>query len=197
MVWVSTSTTRRRLREAGLIGRKQRKKPRLTSRHKKSRLEFARTHIDSWTVGPSHLDSYLISIQSKIRWDQITTMVQEQNPTSVKELWTAINSAWEGFPSDRLNDLIASTSRVNGKKGISYGDSTVLEWSLDHLQYDILVLFECLITRQIIVFSTNLHLSITNRLLQQLYYQLIKTAHDLSTTFGLSKEYLQFGLWKI
>ena len=35
---VSTSTTQRRLREAGLIGRKPRKKPRLTSRHKKSRM---------------------------------------------------------------------------------------------------------------------------------------------------------------
>ena len=46
---MSTSTIRRRLREAGLIGRKPRKKPRLTSRHKKSRLEFARTHKD-WTA---------------------------------------------------------------------------------------------------------------------------------------------------
>ena len=44
-------------------------------------------------------------------WDQIKTMVQEQNPTSVKELWTAINSAWESFPSDRLNNLIVSMSR--------------------------------------------------------------------------------------
>ena len=49
VVSVSTSTTRRRLREAGHIGRKPRKKPRLTSRHKKSRLEFARTHKD-WTA---------------------------------------------------------------------------------------------------------------------------------------------------
>ena len=44
-------------------------------------------------------------------WDQIKTMVREQNPTSVKELWTAINSAWEGFPSDGLNNLIVSISR--------------------------------------------------------------------------------------
>ena len=43
-------------------------------------------------------------------WDQIKTMVQEQDPTSVKELWTAINSAWEGFPSDRLNNLIVIDS---------------------------------------------------------------------------------------
>ena len=48
-VSVSISSTRRRLREAGYIGRKPRKKPRLTSRHKKSRLEFARTHKD-WTA---------------------------------------------------------------------------------------------------------------------------------------------------
>ena len=41
---------------------------------------------------------------------QIKTMVQEQNPTSVKELWTAIN-AWESFPSDRLNNLIVGMSR--------------------------------------------------------------------------------------
>ena len=44
-------------------------------------------------------------------WDQIKTMVKEQNPTSVKELWTATNSALEGFPSDRLNYLIVSMSR--------------------------------------------------------------------------------------
>ena len=44
-------------------------------------------------------------------WDQIKTMVQEQNPTSVKELWTAINSASESFPLDRLNNLIVSMFR--------------------------------------------------------------------------------------
>ena len=44
-------------------------------------------------------------------WDQIKTMVQEQNPTSVKELWTAINFAWESFPFDGLNNLIVSVSR--------------------------------------------------------------------------------------
>ena len=69
VVSVSTSTTRRRLREAGHIGRKPRKKPRLTSRHKKSRLEFARTHKD-WTAEQWSqvigLHSHLISIQSKI-----------------------------------------------------------------------------------------------------------------------------------
>ena len=42
--------------------------------------------------------------------DQTKTVVQEQNPTSVKELWTATNSAWEGFPSDRLNNLMVSMS---------------------------------------------------------------------------------------
>ena len=44
-------------------------------------------------------------------WNQIKTMVQEQNPASVKELWTDINSAWEGFQSDKLNNLIFSMSR--------------------------------------------------------------------------------------
>ena len=44
-------------------------------------------------------------------WDQIKAMAQEQNPTSVKELRTAINSTWEGFPSYRLNNLIVSMSR--------------------------------------------------------------------------------------
>ena len=51
-------------------------------------------------------------------WDQIKTMAQEQNPTSVKELWTAINSAWEGFPSDRLNNLIVSISRMCTKESL-------------------------------------------------------------------------------
>ena len=44
-------------------------------------------------------------------WNQIKTMVQKQNPTSVKELWTDINSAWKGFQSDKLNNLIVSMSR--------------------------------------------------------------------------------------
>ena len=48
-VSVSISTTRRRLREAGHIGRKPRKKPRLTWQNKKARVEFARTHKD-WTA---------------------------------------------------------------------------------------------------------------------------------------------------
>ena len=44
-------------------------------------------------------------------WNQIKTMVQEQNPASVKELWTDINSAWEGFQSDKLNNLIVTMFR--------------------------------------------------------------------------------------
>ena len=41
-VHISSSTTRRRLREAGLNGCKTRQKPRLTARHKRARLQFAR-----------------------------------------------------------------------------------------------------------------------------------------------------------
>ena len=46
---VSSSTARRRLREAGLNGCKSRQKPRLTSRHKKARLQFVRSHKD-WSA---------------------------------------------------------------------------------------------------------------------------------------------------
>ena len=45
----STSTIQRRLREAGLNGRKARSTPHLTARHKKAHLEFARVHKD-WTA---------------------------------------------------------------------------------------------------------------------------------------------------
>ena len=48
-VRISSSTIRRRSREAGLNGCKTRKKPRLTARHKKARLEFARLH-KNWTA---------------------------------------------------------------------------------------------------------------------------------------------------
>ena len=47
-IHVSISTTQRRLREAGLHGRKARRKPRLTALHRKARLEFAKVHRD-WT----------------------------------------------------------------------------------------------------------------------------------------------------
>ena len=45
---ISISTTQRRLREVGLIGRKPRRKPRLTVKHKKARIAYARAHRD-WT----------------------------------------------------------------------------------------------------------------------------------------------------
>jgi ribosomal protein L18 len=48
-VHISVSTTRRRPREAGLNGRKPRKKLRLTFRHNKVRLQFARTDRN-WTA---------------------------------------------------------------------------------------------------------------------------------------------------
>ena len=48
MVSISSST-RRRLREAGLKGCTSRQKPRLTKRHKKTRLEFATLH-KNWTA---------------------------------------------------------------------------------------------------------------------------------------------------
>ena len=71
--------------------------------------------LDSWTVVQSHWPAQSLDLNLiENPWDQIKTMVQEQNPTSVKELWTAKNSAWEGFPSDRLNNLIVSVSRGCG-----------------------------------------------------------------------------------
>ena len=47
-VHISSSTTRR-LREAGLNGCKTRQKPRLTARHKRARLQFARLH-KNWSA---------------------------------------------------------------------------------------------------------------------------------------------------
>ena len=110
---VSTSTTRRRLRKAGLIGRKPRKKSRLTSRHKKSRMEFARTHKDctaeqwSQVIG---LHSHLISIQSKIFGTRLRQWSRNKIQQVLKN-YGLLNSAWEGFPSERLNNLIVSMSR--------------------------------------------------------------------------------------
>ena len=45
---ISTSTAQRRLREAGLHGRKARRKPRLTAAHRRARLLFAHEH-KNWT----------------------------------------------------------------------------------------------------------------------------------------------------
>ena len=44
-------------------------------------------------------------------WDQLKTMVQEQNPTNVTELWSAVKAAWQGFPLDKLIILINSMPR--------------------------------------------------------------------------------------
>ena len=46
---ISVSTTRRRLREASLNACRPQKKPRLTSCHKKKRLDFAKAH-QNWTA---------------------------------------------------------------------------------------------------------------------------------------------------
>ena len=35
-------------------------------------------------------------------WDQLKIMIQEQNPTNVTELWSAVTAAWQGFPLDKL-----------------------------------------------------------------------------------------------
>ena len=35
-------------------------------------------------------------------WDQLKTMVKEQNYTNVTELWSAVKAAWQGFPLDKL-----------------------------------------------------------------------------------------------
>ena len=44
-------------------------------------------------------------------WDQLKTVVQEQNPTNVTELWSAIKAAWQGFPLDKLIILINTMAR--------------------------------------------------------------------------------------
>ena len=59
---ISVSITRRRLREAGLKGCKPRKKPRLTARHKKCRLQFAQEHKD-WT--PEQWSRVIFSDESR------------------------------------------------------------------------------------------------------------------------------------
>ena len=59
---ISVSTTRRRLREAGLKDCKPRKKPRLTARHKKCRLQFAQAHKD-WT--PEQWSRVIFSDESR------------------------------------------------------------------------------------------------------------------------------------
>ena len=61
-VQVSTSTAQRRLREAGLFGRKPRRKPRLTPAHKRARLDFAREHKD-WTM--SQWEKVIFSDESR------------------------------------------------------------------------------------------------------------------------------------
>ena len=58
---ISVSTMQRRLREAVLRGHKSRKKPRLTNRHKKLPLKFARAH-KNWT--PEHWRQVIFSDES-------------------------------------------------------------------------------------------------------------------------------------
>ena len=32
-------------------------------------------------------------------WDQIATMVEEENPTNVEQRWRAVKTLWEGLPA--------------------------------------------------------------------------------------------------
>ena len=64
-VCISSFTTRRRLREAGLKGCRSRQKPRLTKRHKKARLEFATLH-KNWTA--TLWSRVILSDESKISY---------------------------------------------------------------------------------------------------------------------------------
>ena len=51
-------------------------------------------------------------------------MVQEQNPTNVTELWSAVKAAWQGFPLDKLINLINSMPRRCKEKIKACGGGT-------------------------------------------------------------------------
>ena len=111
---VSTSTTRRRLREAGHIGRKPGKKPRLTLRHKKARLEFARTH-KNWTA--EQWSQTIFSDESRVLLHRSDGRVYVRRMAGEEFMGDSVQPTvkhrgwWDhGFPSDRLNILTVSMS---------------------------------------------------------------------------------------
>ena len=106
-VSVSISSILRRLREAGHIGRKPRKKPRLTSRHKKARLEFARTH-KGWTA--EQWSQAIFSDGSRFLLHRSDGRVYVRRMPGEEFIWKIAftnSETWRwwnhGFPSNRQN----------------------------------------------------------------------------------------------
>lgn len=93
---ICTSTVRRRLLEAGLKGRRPRKVPKLTPRHMKNRLQFAKHHIE-WPTKKWH--NILWSDESKVMMidcNASQTFVRRPNNAAFCSRYTSTNVKFGG-----------------------------------------------------------------------------------------------------
>ena len=101
-VSVSKATVKRRLSGVGLKGRRARKKPMLTDKHKEKRLKFAKDHAD-WTV--SDWSVVLFTDESKFN------MFASDGPTYIRRR--------KG--EDHLPECIVPTVKFNGGSVMMWG----------------------------------------------------------------------------
>ena len=64
-------------------------------------------------------------------WDAIATCVGEQNPTSLAELWPAVQNAWEAVPLaqiTKLYELLSDSPQTLGKEMVVYSHGLFSLW---------------------------------------------------------------------
>jgi hypothetical protein len=145
---ISDSTVRRRLREAGLYGRKAAKNPLLTKRMKNNRLEWAKAH-ENWS--PSDWQRVILSDESKFNlyspdgFPYVRRKVGErynENCTlkTVKDLPSQM--VWGCFSYHNIGQLEFLQGVIDGKKYKKILEESFVPSMENHLSYSDDIIFQ-------------------------------------------------------
>ena len=137
---VSISTTQRRLREAGLHGRKARRQPRLTVLHKNTRLDFAKVHRD-WTYeqwsevifsDESRLLLYRCDGRVYVRRMKGEDFAENCIQTTVKQTRGRMHMVWGCITSNGVGLLYKVDGNLNGESYINILENSLIPSILLH-----------------------------------------------------------------